>query len=305
MPQRILLIDDSPQMHRLVDAWLKSDAIEVAAVATSAMGHSMAVSWQPDLILLDVDMPDLSGFDLCRQLKSDESCCRIPIVFLTGAGSPEDRVAGLNLGAADYIVKPFHPAEFQARVRATLRQKYLFDLLQQRAQIDGLTGLRNRTFLDERLASEQALIRRRPRPLACVMIDVDHFKAVNDLYGHSTGDDVLRAVGEVLHDITRTEDVVARYGGEEFTVLTPGVDADGAAVLAERIRKAVEAMNVSHDKASLKITCSLGVADNDPNNPAALLSRADAAMYAAKIGGRNRVVRYQPGLTEMPQPKAA
>ncbi|MGC4032955.1 MAG: diguanylate cyclase [Tepidisphaeraceae bacterium] len=305
MPQRVLLIDDSSQMHRLVEAWLKSDSVEVAAASTSAAGHAMAVSWQPDLILLDVDMPDLSGFDLCRQLKGDEACCRIPIVFLTGAGSPEDRVAGLNLGAADYIVKPFHPAEFQARVRATLRSKYLFDMLQERAQIDGLTGLRNRTFLDERLASEQALIRRRFQPLACVMIDVDHFKAVNDLYGHATGDDVLRAVGEVLHGITRKEDVVARYGGEEFTILTPGVDANGAMVLAERIRHAVEAMNVSQGKSSLKITCSVGVAENDPANPDALIANADLAMYSAKYGGRNRVVRYHAGMVVMPQTKAA
>lgn len=303
MRQRVLIIDDSPQIHRLVEAWLKSDVVDVAAAPTAAAGHSMAVTWQPDLILLDIDLPDQSGFDLCRQLKSDEVCCKIPIVFLTGASSPEDRVAGLNLGAVDYIVKPFHPAEFQARVRAALRTKYLLDLLQQRAQIDGLTGLRNRSFLDERLATERALIRRRPHPLACIMIDVDHFKAVNDLYGHATGDEVLRAVADVLTQSTRLEDVVARYGGEEFTILTPGVDSVGATVLAERIRQSIEIMNVSRGATVVRVTCSFGIADYDPQLPETLISRADAALYTAKSTGRNRVEVFGEQ-TEIP-PQAA
>ena len=168
MIQRVLIIDDSPQIHRLVEAWLKSDVIETASAVTASAGHAAAVNWQPDLILLDVDMPDMSGFDLCRQLKSDEACCRIPVVFLTGASSPEDRVAGLNLGAVDYIVKPFHPAEFQARVRAALRTKYLLDLLQQRAQIDGLTGLRNRAYLDERMADRNQAMHPPPPPASGV-----------------------------------------------------------------------------------------------------------------------------------------
>lgn len=305
MQQRVLIIDDSPQIHRLVEAWLKSDVIEIATAATAAAGHSLAVTWQPDLILLDINLPDMSGFDLCRHLKSDEACCKIPIVFLTGAASPEDRVAGLNLGAVDYIVKPFHPAEFQARCRAALRTKYLLDLLQQRAQIDGLTGLRNRSFLDERLTTEQAIIRRHYRPLACIMIDVDHFKAVNDLYGHATGDEVLRGVAEVLLQTTRVEDVVARYGGEEFTILTPGVDADGAAVLAERTREAIEQLSVSRGATVLKVTCSFGIATYDPQHPAALIPHADAALYAAKAGGRNRVEVFAPSMLDRADTRAA
>ena len=302
MQQRVLIIDDSPQIHRLVEAWLKSDVLEIACAATGALGHTMAITWQPDLILLDVDMPDMSGFDLCRQLKSDEACCKIPIVFLTGAASPEDRVAGLNLGAVDYITKPFHPAEFQARVRAALRTKYLLDLLQQRAQID---GLRNRSFLDERLLTEQAMIRRHHRPMACVMIDVDHFKAVNDLYGHATGDEVLRGVADVLLQTTRVEDVVARYGGEEFTVLTPGVDAEGAMILAERIRSAIESLSVNRGATILKVTCSLGVAGYDPGGPIALIPSADAALYAAKANGRNRVELFAPWMIQRPDQRAA
>ncbi|MDB5325656.1 MAG: pleD 1 [Phycisphaerales bacterium] len=305
MLQRVLIIDDSPQIHRLVEAWLKSDVIDLATAPTAAAGHSMAVTWQPDLILLDVDLPDQSGFDLCRHLKSDEACCKIPIVFLTGASSPEDRVAGLNLGAVDYVVKPFHPAEFQARVRAALRTKYLLDLLQQRAQIDGLTGLRNRSFLDERLATELTMIRRHARPLSCIMIDVDHFKAVNDLYGHATGDEVLRGVADVLIQTTRLEDIVARYGGEEFTVLTPGTDAAGAAILAERIRDGIEKLSVSRGATVLKVTCSLGVATYDPVHSSTLIHHADTALYAAKANGRNRVEVFSPSMLHQPEFQAA
>lgn len=305
MLQRVLIIDDSVQIHRLIEAWLKSDVIEIATAPSAAAGHSMAVTWQPDLILLDVDLPDQNGFELCRHLKSDEACCKIPIVFLTGASSPEDRVAGLNLGAVDYIVKPFHPAEFQARVRAALRTKYLLDLLQQRAQIDGLTGLRNRSFLDERLATERAMIRRHARPLSCVMIDVDHFKAVNDLYGHATGDEVLRGVADVLIQTTRLEDVVARYGGEEFTVITPGTDAPGAVVLAERIRAGIEKLSVSRGATVLKVTCSLGVATYDPDHSSELIHNADTALYAAKANGRNRVELFNMSMLQCAEPWAA
>ena len=289
MPQRVLVIDDAPQIHRLVEAWLKADGIEVVSAHTASGGHMLAITARPDLILIDVGLPDASGFDLCRRLKDDEACCGIPIVFLTGASSPEDRVAGLNLGAADYIVKPFHPAEFQARVRATLRTKYLVDLLQHRAQIDGLTGLRNRSFLDERLKTEIAMLRRHARPLACVMVDVDHFKRVNDEHGHAAGDEVLRAVAEALSRCIRAEDVAARYGGEEFTVLTPGVDAIGAATLAERTRQAVSAIAVTRGASVIRVSCSFGVADFDPQRPASLIHDADAALYSAKAAGRNCV----------------
>ncbi|MGN6624978.1 MAG: diguanylate cyclase [Tepidisphaeraceae bacterium] len=305
MSQRVLIIDDSRQIHRLVEAWLKGELIEVAAAVTAAEGRDMAARWQPDLILLDIDLPDTNGFELCRQMKSDETIGRIPIVFLTGANSPEDRVAGLNLGAVDYIVKPFHPAEFQARVRAALRTKYLLDLLQQRAQIDGLTGLRNRTYLDERLASEKSMLRRHPGMLACVMVDVDHFKSVNDVYGHAAGDEVLRAVAEVLQQAARGEDVITRYGGEEFTILTPGVDAVGAAKLAERARSTIEKLQIKRGGNVLKITCSFGVADYVPDGGAGLLEMADAALYDAKQNGRNRVRVFEPAMLERIRHRAA
>jgi two-component system, cell cycle response regulator len=293
MAQRVLIIDDSPQLQRLVSAWLKPDALDIHFADSAAQGLVESATLRPDLILLDVDMPGMNGFDLCKQIKSDPSMAAIPIVFLTGAAAPEERVRGLNLGAVDYIVKPFHPAEFQARVRAALRTKQLLDLLQERAQIDGLTSLHNRAYFDERLEAELAVHHRRQTPISCVMLDVDHFKQVNDRWGHLTGDDVLRVIAGLLLDGTRTEDVVARYGGEEFIILTPGVDVAGALTLAERLRATVEKTPVHRLNGSVRITCSLGVAGHAGVGAASLVDCADAALYAAKAGGRNRVTLFE------------
>ena len=298
MPQRVLLIDDSPQMHRLVQAWLKSDQIELLTAQNGTTGLELATTQRIDMILLDVDMPDISGFDLCRKLKSDSSCASVPIVFLTGAASPEDRVTGLNLGATDYIIKPFHPAEFQARVRATLRTKQLLDMLQDRAQIDGLTSLHNRAYLDERLEGEISLVTRTPRPLSAIMIDVDNFKLVNDQHGHLAGDEVLRTVATILQEGTRTEDIVSRYGGEEFVVLTPGIGLAGAMALAERLRVSIEKMDLRRMNGSVRVTCSFGVATYDAADPVALIHHADAALYSAKSRGKNCVATYSAAASE-------
>lgn len=299
MNRRVLLVDDSALIHRLVATWLKDDQIEVVSTYTGDQAVELAVLHSVQVILLDVEMPDTNGFEVCRRLKSESSCVNIPIIFLTGASSPEDRVKGLDLGATDYITKPFHPAEFQARVRTALRTKHLLDLLQQRAQIDGLTSLRNRAYLDEHLSGELSRIKRQSGALGAIMIDVDNFKSINDTYGHLIGDQVLRQIGEVLNSQTRKEDIVARYGGEEFAILTPGVGHDGTCQLAERLRQEVEKIRIHTRNGLLRITCSFGVAYHDPNTPDTLLQRADQALYAAKRRGKNCVVVYDPNLKSM------
>ncbi|HEY0009680.1 MAG TPA: diguanylate cyclase [Tepidisphaeraceae bacterium] len=296
MPQRLLIIDDAPQMQRLIDVWLKGDNLDVRYAQNASEGLAAATECQPHLILLDVDMPDMNGFELCRRIKSDSSLTGTPIIFLTGAGSPEERVRGLNLGAVDYIVKPFHPGEFQARVRAALRTKSLLDLLRERAKIDGLTALGNRAHFDERFAAELSIHHRRLSPISCVMLDVDHFKEVNDRWGHLAGDDVLRHIAQLLLNGTRAEDVVARYGGEEFVILAPGVDVSGAHVLAERLRHIIENSTVQRHNGSVRVTCSFGVAQVMPTLEANLVECADAALYAAKTSGRNRVMAFQPDM---------
>jgi diguanylate cyclase (GGDEF)-like protein len=294
MSQKVLVVDDSEEIHDLLRARLQAEPIDLRFAADGGTGLALASEWGPDLILLDVDMPDPDGFEVCRRLKADPRTMPIPVVFLTGATSPAEKIRGLDLGAADYVTKPFDAAELRARVRATLRTKYLMDLLAHKAMIDGLTGLWNRTYFESRLSSELAHTRRTGRPLSCVMLDVDHFKRVNDRYGHPFGDEVLRAVGRLLAETCRQEDVACRYGGEEFAILTPGVAAEGAAELAERVRTGVAALALPHRDGPVRVTCSLGVSDLRHTPPPTIVELADRALYEAKQSGRNRVAVASP-----------
>lgn len=290
MAQKILVIDDSPTVQTIIRSTLKDEGVEVSAALNGTEGFRKAIADLPDLILLDVEMPPPNGFETCRQLKSDPATVSIPVIFLTGASSTAEKVKGLDLGAVDYVIKPFDPAELCARVRASLRNKFMFDLLAQRAMIDGLTGLWNRAYLDERLAAEAALARRHHRPLSAIMADVDRFKLINDAHGHPFGDDVLRRVAQALSSCCRTEDIVCRYGGEEFAILTPGVSISGAEVLAERARQIIHEQTLRHRSADVRVSCSLGVAELSPDGPLNVLEVADGALYQAKRGGRNRVI---------------
>jgi len=283
----MLAIDDSPAIHALLRARLKDEPAELHCANSGEAGLHLAAAIKPDVVLLDVDMPELDGFEVCRRLKLIESMANTPIIFLTGAASSEEKIRGLELGAVDYITKPFDPAEVRARVRAALRLKFMIDLLSQKAQIDALTGLWNRRHFDNRLQAEQSLAKRSSRPLAIIMIDLDHFKSINDRFGHPMGDEVLRRVGLYLVEALRQEDVVCRYGGEEFSVIAPN-GANAAAELAERLRQGIEALHITCNGQPLKVTASFGVAwSEEPDE--SLLSQADAALYRAKQGGRNRV----------------
>jgi diguanylate cyclase (GGDEF)-like protein len=296
-----LVIDDSEEIHLLLRARLSPEPITLHCAGGGEEGLARAVELQPDLILLDVDMPSPDGFEVCRRLKEDSRTQSIPVVFLSGATSTEEKIRGLELGATDYITKPFDPAELRARVRASLRTKYLLDLLSRKAMIDGLTGLWNRAYFETRLVTELSLSRRTKQPLACVMLDLDHFKQLNDQHGHPFGDEVLRTVGQVLGETCRAEDVVCRYGGEEFVVLAPNTVGARATELAERIRVAIESNKWCNRNKPVKVTASLGVADLQNSPPPSLLELADSALYKAKNAGRNRVVLAEPPESEILQ----
>jgi diguanylate cyclase (GGDEF)-like protein len=290
--QTVLVIDDSPLIHSLVRVRLEDEPVEVHFADSGRAGLEKAASMQPDLILLDVDMPEMDGFEACRRLKADPGTAAIPVVFLSGASTAQQKVQGLDLGAVDYVTKPFDPAELRARVRAALRTKYLMDLLAKRAMIDGLTGLWNRACFEQRLASELSLVRRSERPLACAMLDLDHFKRINDTHGHPFGDEVLRGVANVIQEACRAEDVPCRYGGEEFVLLLPNTALEGAVSLAERIRAAVSNTPFIFRRERVAVTCSIGIADNMrlAGSDTSLVDMADQALYRAKQDGRNRAV---------------
>lgn len=286
---KILVIDDSPDTHTLVKVRLGKEQVAIESAFDGASGLVKARATHPDLILLDVEMPDRDGFSVCSDLKSDMATMDVPIIFLTGVASTEEKIRGLELGATDYITKPFDPAELRARVRATLRTRYLVELLSQKAMLDGLTGLWNRTYLDARLSAELSAARRRGTPLACIMGDVDHFKQINDTYGHSVGDDVLRSVAAVLTKECRAEDVVCRYGGEEFAILMPTTTVQQAGDMAERLRVAIADLRLPYRDREVSVTCSFGVGDLRGDVPPSVVELADEALYRAKHSGRNRV----------------
>jgi diguanylate cyclase (GGDEF)-like protein len=289
MLQKILVIDDSASIHALLKARLQSEPVELLFTLDGVTGLEKAVSWQPDLILLDIDMPEPNGFEVCKRLKAEPKTTHIPIVFLTGDTSTDQKIRGLELGATDYITKPFEPAELRARIRATLRTKYLMDLLAKKALVDGLTGLWNRVYFESRLNGEMAFSRTNYRTFSCLMIDLDHFKSLNDQCGHMFGDDVLRGVGQVLNDSCRGDDVACRYGGEEFVILACGATSEQAAQLGERIRKRISEHVFEHNGKRIAVTCSIGVADMRNAPPPGVVELADQALYRAKHSGRNRI----------------
>jgi two-component system cell cycle response regulator len=289
---KVLMIDDARAMHAVVKVRLAAEAIELHSAFDGRTGIELAASVQPDIILLDVEMPSPNGFEVCQMLKGNADLSNIPVIFLTGASSTEEKVRGLNLGAIDYVTKPFDAAELQARVGAGLRMKELLDLLSRKAMIDGLTGLYNRGHLNQRLAEEIAHSKRHDRPLSCVMLDVDHFKTINDTHGHGFGDFVLKEIAGVVHHVSRREDIACRYGGEEFAILARETTGDAAMMFAERLRAGIEAAVCHRGAISTKVTCSVGVSEF-VSGVDDLVDRADRALYQSKQAGRNRVTRFE------------
>jgi len=287
---KVLIIDDSPEALALAKARLVKDGLELVCADGGKAGLEMASRERPDLVLLDLDMPDMSGFDVCRALKADDELCMIPIIFLSGSGGPEDKVEGLNLGAVDYVTKPFDAFELRARVNAALRTKRMQDMLVKHARIDPLTSLANRRGLMERLAQEWARIQRHGGTLSFIMGDVDNFKHVNDTHGHPVGDRALQAIADAIAGQCRETDLPSRYGGEEFAIVVPNETASGAAMLAERCRQTVEDIRLDVGRETVSTTASFGVADAvDADSPETLIRHSDEALYRAKRAGRNRV----------------
>ena len=292
---RILIVDDIPDNIRVLSGMLLPEGYHISAATSGRQALALAEVSAPDLILLDVMMPDLNGYAVCTALKSDPRLTHIPVIFVTALDDVEDETRGLALGAVDYITKPFKEAIVKARVRTHLELKRQRDTLERLAQADGLTGIPNRRACDARLDEEWRRALRTGNALACLMIDVDHFKDYNDTYGHLEGDDCLRRVAVVLEgELRRVGDFLARWGGEEFCGLASGPDPAGLPELAERLRAAVEALQIPHrtSAAAPWVTISIGAAAVRPTlgaQPTDLIAAADRALFSAKAQGRNRV----------------
>ncbi len=302
---KILLVEDNKTQSRVIQDYLVRSGYEVVAVENGMQAFAAARMNSVDLILLDRILPDMDGSDVCRWLKLDQVCRDIPVIMLTAKGEMSDRVSGLEAGADDYLPKPFNESELNARIYARLRAKVQQDELKQKnrqledmltrvenlAIMDPLTGLFNRRRFETILANEFKRAARYQSPLSCLMIDLDHFKSVNDTFGHQTGDTILKAAAHVIQTAVREVDTPARWGGEEFVVLSPNTTVENARRLAERIRSAFEAHAFSGIEGQ-RVTVSIGIAGTpEPSidSQDKLIHAADVALYEAKKNGRNRI----------------
>lgn len=298
----VLVIEDSEAARERIKSVLSQAGLfERIVEARDGIAGLRAILQEPvDAVLCDLEMPGLDGEKLLLAHRERRGAEDVPFFFLTAERDPDRLARLLRAGAADTITKPFHPAELLARVethlrlrrlRAELREKN--SILEKLSTTDALTGLRNRRFLTEVLSLEVLRATRYRTPLSLLMADVDHFKQVNDTYGHPTGDAVLQATAEAILRVVRTTDVAGRYGGEEFLAVLPHTDLDGAFTLAERLRIAIESAEcVAGDGRRFSVTSSFGVAQlARSEDVAALVQRVDGALYEAKAAGRNRVAR--------------
>ncbi len=299
----ILVVDDDPVGARCIAGMVAS----IGHRAIVAGGWTEAV-WAfkkhpVDLVLMDAVMPKVDGFGLTRLLRG-RAASYVPIVFVTGLSDGASRARCVDAGADDLITKPVDPVELAVRLRAMLRIRELTQALEERtrslgvlANGDELTGLGNRRSFDEQLASELSRANRYDRPLALAMFDLDHFKQVNDAFGHDAGDEVLRFVGELVRETIRRSDAAFRYGGEEFAILMPETSAEAAALFGERLLAAFAARTVGVCRAGRQ-TFSMGVSCTTqltaPVEVATIVRTADAALYRAKHQGRARVVLWEP-----------
>ena len=289
-----LLIVDDDKHNRLLLTELFEGEYKIIQAKNGLQALERARAHAPDLILLDVLMPEMDGMAVIRALKRDDATRHIPVIFITALDSAADEELGLDLGAVDYIAKPFHPPIARVRVRNHLQIVHQRRLLEQIAALDGLTGIPNRRRFDEALAQEWSRCQRSGLPLSLIVADVDQFKQYNDTLGHAAGDRVLQDVAAALRQAARRPgDLAARYGGEEFVLLLPETDAPQAQQLADGLLQRMAARKLPHPAASAApcVTLSLGGITTIPaSNEVApdFFERADAALYQAKAQGRNR-----------------
>ncbi|MCT7572816.1 GGDEF domain-containing response regulator [Aliarcobacter butzleri] len=289
----ILVVDDMTTTLLLLHDLLKDTyEVKIAKSGTKAL-EILESPNDIDLILLDIEMPDINGYDVCKRIKNNETIRNIPIIFITGRTSQEDEEYGLNLGAIDYITKPFNKAIVKLRIKNYLNLKIKNDMLEKLSMYDGLTNIRNRRFFDETFEKTFSEIKRDKKSLAVLMIDIDFFKPYNDNYGHGQGDETLRKVAKALEKtIKRASDFVARYGGEEFVILLKDIKKDGVEAVANNLLNAVRELKITHEFSKIEnyVTISIGASFYNSNSDVTkleLLLKADETLYNVKNSGRN------------------
>jgi two-component system cell cycle response regulator len=311
-PLKILIVDDDPMTLLSLKKMFENDGKSVYTAENGDDALSLALESLPDMVITDWRMPKVSGIDLCRILRSTTITRHIYIIMLTGKESDEEHIQALEAGADDFVIKPFTPEVLAARMNSGERiirfqqkirqdheiiQKYAAKLaaanrkLETMAMTDALTGLPNRRSALNRLKEEVSGSRRHKTPLSCIMIDIDHFKLINDSFGHDIGDRVLKKIADVFSVTARSYDMVSRIGGEEFLVICSRSTLPESKQLAERLRQAINSLRIPLEENTVQVTISLGVASwhEHMSNGEDMTKAADRALYRAKQQGRNRV----------------
>jgi len=287
----ILIVDDTiANLNILVELLDQYDVID----ATNAKDALEIVNEEDiDLILLDIMMPEMDGYETCKRLKSDERTKDIPVIFITAKTDEESIEKAYDVGGADYVTKPFLPRELLARVKKELKIQHIMSELKRMASIDSLTKLYNRRFFIDASKNILEIAKREKEDISLIMLDIDKFKNVNDSYGHQVGDKVIISLANKMMQHQRKSDIVCRYGGEEFVILLPNTAIQEAKKLAEKLRKIIEADNITiSSNQKINFTVSLGISQIDIRNEMNIekaLKRADDALYEAKENGRNQV----------------
>lgn len=303
----VLVVDDEPMNLAIIEAAL-DDLHDLCFAASGEEALEVARQRLPDLILLDVMMPGMDGYEACRKLKQDALLADVPVIFTTGLDDEDAESRGLALGAIDYVTKPINPTILRARIRNHIELKRLRDQLAELAVTDALTGLGNRRRLEQVLAAETARLARSGDWFSVIMIDIDHFKAFNDSYGHPAGDRCIAMVAAALNRaVRRSSDLIARYGGEEFACALPATDPEAAMTVARDIQAQVRALAIPHERSATAphVTLSIGVATARCHPGMAAdqwVRHADRLLYRSKSGGRNRIEGETFGVESMPVP---
>jgi two-component system cell cycle response regulator len=298
--QRVLLVEDDEKDAKLIKDVLETETYDLIHVSTGEEAISVALSQKIDLILLDIFLPGIDGFEVCARIKDIKETNDIQVVIITCMDDLESKIRGVELGADDYLIKPINKREIRARVKALLRKKgYIdelhshYDMAMDSAINDGLTGLYNHVYFKHFLGMEVKKSLRQGYPVALIMLDIDDFKKYNDKLGHITGDVILRELANVVRENVREIDLPARYGGEEFALVLPYAGKDGALSGSKRIMKAISSHKFLHETTSSieKLTVSIGIAccPEDSYTEEDLIQKADSVLYQAKKEGKNKV----------------